>query len=95
MGTASQTMRDPEDQRAFKKMISDVKKNKTAANRRSLQRAIAQAIRQVITKDPHVKEVVSLAVQEKVKKDVLDRYVKWKERGGKSGEWPFKRFIKK
>ncbi len=94
MGTASQTLRDPEDQKAFKKMISDVKKG-TAATRRSLQRAIAQAIREVVTNDPNVKEVVSLAVQEKIKKNVLTKYEDWKDAGSKPKKWPFKKFIKK
>ena len=92
MGTASQTVRDPEDQQAFQKMLNEVRKSKklTEAKKKSLQGAIARAIKDVINNDPDFADVVTLAVQQELKKEVIQKYKQWKDTGSKANKWPFK-----
>ena len=92
MGTASQTVRDPEDQEAFQKMLNEVRKSKklSGAKKKSLQRAIARAIKDVINNDPDFADVVTLGVQQEVKKEIIQKYKQWKDTGGDVKKWPFK-----
>jgi hypothetical protein len=87
MGTAIQAIKDPQQLDSFNNMMNDQKKNRKRTAK--LSKAIREVIKKALENDENLRDAFSLAAQDEIKKQITDKYNKWKDEGSKPSKFPF------